>query len=125
MERKVKKYKDMDIFTKQIESIPILDWYNIGGHWYTIEEYDEQGKEMTYRSLSEKIEMIIHTPNRYKTGLKGATIELVEPMYYRFKPSYYLPIKEFNKLPKQERKELAMYIAEWWEIGDLIDYLFN
>jgi len=122
---KYKKYRSMESFQRQIERAEILDWFNIGGYWYTIEEYDESGKEMRYISLLKQEELIIHTPNRYKTGLKGATIEVVEPMCYRFEPAYYLPIEDFKKLSNEQKREISLYIAKIWDSEVLINYIFN
>lgn len=122
----MKRYKNIEEFTKNIHKTKIQDWYYIAGHWYTIEDYDENGREMIYKSLTAKNEIVITTPdNRYETGLKSARVEEIgEPMYYRFRPEYYVSKSTYKRLSKDKKRELVKYISQVWGEEYLLDFLF-
>ena len=71
------------------------DWLKIGGHWYTIEEYDSDGLNMILKSKTAprwRQEISIDTPyNRYTdTWLEEAEVTASQPSYWRFDRSYYI-----------------------------------
>lgn len=70
------------------------DWINLGGYWYTIEEYDSLGVEMYLKSIEapeDYQEIYIYTPyNRYSNDwLSKAEIDIYKPAFWRFDKSYY------------------------------------
>lgn len=76
------------------------DWFNIGGHWYVCEEYDESGKYMRYTSVTAWQHIDIETSNRYDKSMwlsdMVATAYQIEDL--RFSISYYLGTTDIEKL---------------------------
>lgn len=100
------------------------DWIKIGKHWYVNEEFDEEGKNMRFSSITEGLHIDINTSDRYKDiWLKDAEIEQYKADFYRFNPSYYINQEEFKKLSKIEKSELLKLIADQWGIRVLVEFM--
>lgn len=102
------------------------DWFNIGGYWYTIEEYDESGKYMRLTSVTDGYHIDIETNNRYSPSwLKDATFtRYAIDDDLRFDIGYYLDDETLKN------KSAIMLLNIWlWdrkmykEMRDLIDLL--
>ena len=60
-------------------NIGIPDYVCIMGVLYTMEEYDMDGKEISYVNKRTTNRIILHTKNRYsELGVSDANIELIE-----------------------------------------------
>jgi len=101
----ITKYKNLETWEKSmrkdIKKEKWHDWFEIGGHWYVCEEYDDSGKYMRYTSLTAFEHVDIETSNRYSsTWLSDmkATAYPIEDL--RFDVSFYLDQKDLKNKNK-------------------------
>ena len=52
------------------------DYISIAGILYTMEEYDESGKQILYANMRNKLELEVRTQDRYKLGFADAELDL-------------------------------------------------
>ncbi len=128
---KTKTYKSIETWEKAMRKDTQKklwhDWFKIGGHWYTCEEYDESGKYMRYTSISARQHIDIDTSNRYsKTWLSDMVATAYPIDSLRFGIGYYIDdIKEWD------RKSIMLLNIWLWDnkmytsMRDLIDLLAN
>lgn len=125
----MKTYKNLDTWAKAMRKDKQkklwADWFKIGGHWYTCEEYDHNGKYMRYTSITAREHVDLDTSNRYSDSWLS-DLEITEyPIEdLRFDISYYMPPVE------EQDKKMIMLLNIWlWdrqmykEIRDLVDYM--
>jgi hypothetical protein len=91
----MKKYKTIESWTKAMQKDKTKklhgDWYNIAGHWYTCEEFDESGKYMRYTSVTAWQHIDIETSNRYSDKWLSDMVATVYPIEdLRFDITYYI-----------------------------------
>lgn len=100
----MKKYKNIETWVKAMRKDKQKklwhDWFTIGGHDYTCEEYDESGKYMRYTSVTAWQHIDIETSNRYNKAIwlsdMVATAYPIEEL--RFSLDYYFgDKKDFKK----------------------------
>jgi hypothetical protein len=128
---KTRKYKTLESWAnamrKDTKKTLWADWFNIAGHWYTCEEYDESGQYMRYTSVTDGYHLDLETNNRYsKNWLSDLKVTKYAIEDLRFGISYYIAdIKEFK------RKDLMLLNIWLWdrkmytEMRDLIDHIAN
>lgn len=127
----MKTYKNIETWIKAIQKDKQKklwhDWFNIGGHWYTCEEYDESGKYMRYTSVIEGYHLDLETSNRYSSSwLSDLKVTKYPIEDLRFDIGYYIPHAE-----KVTRNEIMLLNIWLWdrkmykEMRDLIDLLAN
>ena len=85
------KFRNFESFQKGIRKIKVnewADWIKIGKNWFTIEEYDSEGRYMRITSLTAQSHIDINTSNSYSlTWLKDAELEEYKAdRDYRFYP---------------------------------------
>lgn len=126
-----KKYKDITDWAiamrKDTKKELWNDWFNIGGHWYTCEEFDDSGKYMRYTSVTNGTHIDIETTNRYcGSWLTDAVVTEYAIEDLRFDISYY--IADIKKLTRKEIMLLNIWLWDrgmYKEMRDLIDALAN
>lgn len=127
---KTKKYKNLETWTKAMQKDTQkklwADWFNIGGHWYTQEEFDENGKYMRYTSITDGYHIDIDTSNRYSplwlSDMKATKYEIDS---LRFDIGYYL---ELDGLTKNTVRLMIIWLWDrkfYKELKDLSDLLVN
>ncbi len=132
----VKKYKSIETWTKAMQKDKQKklwhDWFNIDGHWYTCEEYDDSGKYMRYTSVTAWKHIDIETSNRYSQSWLSdmkATAYDIGDSGLRFDITYYLDdIKEVSKSTILNLNIRLYENKMYKEIRDLLDmyiYTFN
>ncbi len=52
------------------------DYISIGGILYTMEEYDNSGRQILYANMRNKLTLELTTRDRYKDGFGDAVLEL-------------------------------------------------
>lgn len=125
----MKTYKNIETWTKAMQKDKQkklwYDWFNIGGHWYVCEEYDESGKYMRYTSVTEGYHLDLETSNRYSSSwLSDLKVTKYPIEDLKFDISYYIPHAE--KLTRNEIMLLNIWLWDrkmYKEMRDLIDLL--
>jgi len=84
----VKNYKDLKVLEKYIQENGFEDYFKVGGIIYTQQEYDEEGKQVSYGNKKNETGFIVNTENRYELGTKDAEIEEFDEWYLRNDISY-------------------------------------
>lgn len=98
----MEKYKTIETWTKAMQKDKAkklhADWYNIGGHWYVMEEFDDSGKYMRYTSLTAWKHIDVKTSNRYSDNwLSDMTATSYPIEYLRFNVAHYIDSETSNK----------------------------
>ncbi len=84
----MEKFKNSRMFQASLRSgMAIPDYVIVDGIVYTIEEYDNKGKELLYGNLKHEKTLTIFTDNRY-TSIKDATVVISDMVAYRNDISY-------------------------------------
>ena len=120
-------FRTFDTFKRAIRSISKeewADWIKIGKHWYTCEEFDIEGKQMRFTSITERKHIDINTSNRYgDLWLQDAEIEQYDADNYRFHPNYYIDKKDFLRLKRLQKRELVEYVQKIYGSDETIELL--
>lgn len=100
----IRKYKSIDSWAnamrKDKDKKLWADWFNIGGNWFTCEEYDESGRYMRYTSITAWRHIDIDTRNRYSENWLSdmeATEYPIDDIGLRFDVAYYIDDKLTEK----------------------------
>lgn len=120
----MKKYKNIETWTRAMQKDKSHklwnDWHNIGGHWYTCEEFDNGGKYMRFTSVTAWQHIDIETSNRYSplwlSDMK-TTVYPIESL--RFDITYYIDsditdrqlieLSQREELEKKDLKNLILF----------------
>ncbi len=125
----MKKYKSIETWQKamQKDKSKVLwhDWFHIGGHWYTQEEYDHSGKYMRYTSVTAWQHIDIDTSNRYSDKwLSDMTATAYPIEMLRFDISYYIDSE--NTIAQLQALSDKLYdIGMSKEVKDLSDFIIK
>lgn len=125
----MRKYKNIDTWAKAMRKDTQKklweDWFFIGGHWYTCEEYDESGKYMRYTSATAWTHIDIETSNRYsKTWLSDMEVTeyAIEDIGFRFDISYYID-KDLTKQQYEDLYDNLYDKGDYRQCRNLFEYL--
>lgn len=78
------KFDSLEDYQRYLqEGNPIKDIVTISGVIFTMDYYDIDGNEVTYRNKKEENAFRIITKDRYKHGYKNAELEYFTPIYFR------------------------------------------
>jgi hypothetical protein len=125
----MKHYRTLASFKKDIQHIKKedwTDWIKIGKDWYVNEEFDSEGKNMRFTSITARQHLDIDTSNRYSEAwLSDAIVKEYLADCYRFYPEYYIEKKDFLKLSKTEQQTLLRYIGTIWGNDRLVDMIIE
>lgn len=80
---------------ENLKSEPLSDYLMFGRNVYTIEEYDEEGKEVRYGSKEANARLVVHTENRYASK-DDLWVEQVD-LDYTYGNVDYMTNEEYNK----------------------------
>lgn len=113
----MRQFKNIDTFIKAMRKDKAkklwADWFKIGGHWYTMEEYDDAGKYMRITSITKGEHIDLETSNRYSDNwLSDLEATAYPAEYYRFKWDYYLDIKDLIRFTGQELQTILVNISK-------------
>jgi hypothetical protein len=127
----MKKYKNIETWKKAMQKDKSkklwADYFNIGGHLYTIEEYDESGKYMRFTSPTAWTHIDIETSNRYSdTWLSDMEITeySIDDIGFRFDISYYID-ENTTKKQLKELKENLKRNEDTKQLSNLLDFLLK
>lgn len=83
-------YKSFEDFKKElIKTNYSPDFVSVGGFVYTMDNYDEEGKELSFGNKKNEKGFLIKTKDRYNEGFKDAIIEEFEPCCFRNDIQYF------------------------------------
>jgi len=122
-------FRSLETFKKGVKTIKQdqwADWIKIGHDWYTIEEFDEEGKYLRLTSLTANKHIEITTSNRYsETWLSDAEIDIYEATItgYRFNPDYYLSTEDFLKLSSVKKSGVFETMIRAYDRREVIGYM--
>src|SRR3990167_5240026 len=122
-------FRSLETFKKGVKTIKQdqwADWIKIGHDWYTIEEFDEEGKYLRLTSLTANKHIEITTSNRYsETWLSDAEIDIFEATItgYRFNPDYYLSTEDFLKLSSVKKSGVFETMIRAYDRREVIGYM--
>ena len=122
-------FRSLETFKKGVKTIKQdqwADWIKIGHDWYTIEEFDGEGKYLRLTSLTANKHIEITTSNRYsETWLSDAKIDIYEATItgYRFNPDYYLSTEDFLKLSSVKKSGVFETMIRAYDRREVIGYM--
>src|SRR3990167_2135880 len=122
-------FRSLETFKKGVKTIKQdqwADWIKIGHDWYTIEEFDEEGKYLRLTSLTANKHIEITTSNRYsETWLSDAEIDIYEATVtgYRFYPNFYLLPADFLKLSPAIKSGIFETMVKAFGRENVIEYM--
>jgi len=123
----MKKYKSIETFTNAMRKDKSkklwADWFNIGGNWYTCEEYDESGKYMRYTSIMARKHLDLDTRNRYSDKWLSDLVVTDYPI-----ENLRFDISDPKNLKRKEIMLLNIWLWDhkmYEEMRNLIDLLAN
>ena len=80
---KLKNFKNFEELQKHIRQNGFSDYFKVNGLIYTQQEYDMQGKTISYGNKKHEKGFIVNTEDRYKKGTQDAEIELFDEWFLR------------------------------------------
>lgn len=118
-----KKYKTIETWQNAMKKDKTKslwrDWFNIGGHWYTCEEYDNSGKYMRFTSITAWQHIDIETSDRYsKSWLSDMEVTAYPIEDLRFDISHYLD----DDVTQKQLKDLSYQLDEK-QVKSLLNYI--
>ena len=85
----MKSFKDFRELEKYIRKNKSEDYFSVNGIVYTMDNYDMEGKEISYGNKKHNKGFLVLTEDRYKQNWKDAIIKEFEPMCFRNDISYF------------------------------------
>ena len=85
----MKNFKDFTELQKHIRKNGTSDYVKVNNIVYTMDEYDEAGKEISYGNKKKGKGFIVKTEDRYKKGFEDAEIEEDESSCFRNDIEYW------------------------------------